>query len=146
MAGNTTAGIEADAGAKVFVDNTMISGNGTGVQPGGTVALSNSDITFSSTGISGPITSFGTNRLFGALIADRRDRTHITHTVADVLRARRLAIGRGYPDGNDFEWLRRGLAFKMSCGRLPDTGTDRCSQPTISRRKTVVRVRGFAST
>jgi hypothetical protein len=29
------------------------------------------------------------------------------YTVADVLRARILAIGRGYPDGNDFDWLRR---------------------------------------
>ena len=28
-----------------------------------------------------------------AVIADRRDRSHITHTVADVLRARMLAIG-----------------------------------------------------
>ena len=36
-----------------------------------------------------------------ALIADRRDPSHITHTVADVLRARMLAIGCGYPDGND---------------------------------------------
>jgi hypothetical protein len=37
-----------------------------------------------------------------ALIADHRDPSHITHTVADVLRARMLAIGCGYPDGNDF--------------------------------------------
>ena len=36
-----------------------------------------------------------------ALIADHRDPAHITHTVADVLRARMLAIGCGYPDGND---------------------------------------------
>src|SRR6201987_3816495 len=34
-----------------------------------------------------------------AHIADRRDPSHITHTVADVLRARMLAIGCGYPDG-----------------------------------------------
>ena len=40
-----------------------------------------------------------------AHIADRRDPSHITHTVADVLRARMLAIGCGYPDGNDFDWL-----------------------------------------
>ena len=33
-----------------------------------------------------------------ALIADHRDPLHITHTVADVLRARMLAIGGGYPD------------------------------------------------
>jgi Transposase DDE domain group 1 len=42
-----------------------------------------------------------------ALIADRRDPSHIRHTVADVPRARMLAIDCGYPDGNDFDWLRR---------------------------------------
>lgn len=31
-----------------------------------------------------------------AVIADRRDPSHSTHTVADVLRARMLAIGCGY--------------------------------------------------
>ena len=60
-----------------------------------------------------------------AHIADRRDPSHITHTVADVLRARMLAIGCGYPDGNDFDWLRCDPAFKLACGRLPDTGTER---------------------
>ena len=44
-----------------------------------------------------------------------------------------LAIGCGYPDGNDFDWLRCDAAFKLACGRLPDTGRDLCSQPTISR-------------
>ena len=53
-----------------------------------------------------------------AHIADRRDPLRITHTVADVLRARMLAIGCGYPDGNDFDWLRRDAAFKLACGRL----------------------------
>src|SRR3954451_4885041 len=68
-----------------------------------------------------------------ALIADPRDPSHIRYTVADVLRARMLAIGCGYPDGNDFDWLRWDPAFKLACGRLPDTGRDLCSQPTISR-------------
>ena len=68
-----------------------------------------------------------------ALIADHRDPVHITHTVADVLRARMLAIGCGYPDGNDFDRLRFDPAFKLACGRLPETGADLCSQPTISR-------------
>jgi hypothetical protein len=68
-----------------------------------------------------------------AHIADPRDPAHITHTVADVLRARMLAIGCGYPDGNDFDWLRYDPAFKLACGRLPDSGADLCSQPTISR-------------
>jgi hypothetical protein len=49
-----------------------------------------------------------------ALIADRRDPLHIRHTVADVLRARMLAIGCGYRDGNDFDWLRRDSAFKLA--------------------------------
>jgi hypothetical protein len=53
--------------------------------------------------------------------------------VADVLRARMLAIGCGYPDGNDFDRLRFDPAFKLACDRLPDTGADLCSQPTISR-------------
>src|SRR5438874_2139487 len=68
-----------------------------------------------------------------ALIADHRDPSHITHTVADILRARMLAIGCGYPDGNDFDRLRFDPAFKLACGRLPDSGGDLCSQPTISR-------------
>jgi len=68
-----------------------------------------------------------------ALIEDPRDPAHITHTVADVLKARMLAIACGYPDGNDFGWLRSDPAFKLACGRLPDTGSNLCSQPTISR-------------
>jgi hypothetical protein len=68
-----------------------------------------------------------------ALIADHRDPSHITRTVADVVRARMLAIGCGYPDRNDFDRLRVDPAFKLACGRLPDTGGDLCSQPTISR-------------
>ncbi len=48
-------------------------------------------------------------------------------------RARMLAICCGYPDGNHFDRLRFDPAFKLACGRLPDTGGDLCSQPTISR-------------
>jgi hypothetical protein len=44
-----------------------------------------------------------------------------------------LAIACGYADDNDFNWLRSDPAFKLACGRLPDTGNDLCSQPTISR-------------
>src|SRR5271157_3708074 len=70
---------------------------------------------------------------FAALIADPRNPTHITHMVVDVLRSRMLAIACGYPDGNDLNWLRSDPAFKLACGRLPETGADLCSQPTISR-------------
>ena len=72
-------------------------------------------------------------RTLAALIEDPRDPAHITHTVEDVLRARVLAIACGYPDGNDFHFLRSDPAFKLACGRLPETGADLCSQPTISR-------------
>jgi hypothetical protein len=50
--------------------------------------------------------------LFACQIADPRDPNHVTHSVADVLRARMLAIGCGYPDGNDLDWLRSDPAFK----------------------------------
>jgi len=72
-------------------------------------------------------------RTLAALIDDPRDPAHITHTVEDVLRGRMLAIACGYPDGNDFHFLRTDPAFKLACGRLPDTGADLCSQATVSR-------------
>jgi hypothetical protein len=47
MSENSIAGIEADPGAQVVVNNTEISYNASfGVQALGTVALSNSDISF----------------------------------------------------------------------------------------------------
>src|SRR5438046_9098161 len=81
-----------------------------------------------------------------ALIADHRDPSHITHTVADVLRARMLAIGCGYPDGNAFDWLRRDPAFKLACGRLPDSGRI-CARSRPSRVGRMRRrcARSFAS-
>jgi hypothetical protein len=68
-----------------------------------------------------------------ALIEDPRDPSLVTHSVADILRARIFAIACGYEDGNDLDRLRSDPAFKLACGRLPDSGRDLCSQPTISR-------------
>ena len=68
-----------------------------------------------------------------AEIADPRDPARVTHTLADVLRARILAIACGYEDGDDLDHLRRDPALKLACGRLPDSGEDLCSQPTVSR-------------
>jgi len=67
------------------------------------------------------------------LIPDHRDPAQITHTIADILRARIFAIACGYPDANDLDHLRHDPAFKLACGRLPDTGDDLASQPTMSR-------------
>jgi len=80
------------------------------------------------------------------LIADPRDPALVTHSVATILRARVLAIACGYEDGNDLDTLRSDPAFKLACGRLPDSGGDLCSQPTVSRwenapdLKTIIRL------
>ena len=68
-----------------------------------------------------------------AQISDRRDPTRVVHALPDILRARMLAIACGYEDGDDLDHLRRDAGFKLACGRLPDTGNDLCSQPTVSR-------------
>jgi len=67
------------------------------------------------------------------LIADPRNPALVTHSVADILRARMLAIACGYEDGDDLDHLRTDPGFKLACGRLPDSGADLCSQPTVSR-------------
>lgn len=64
---------------------------------------------------------------------DRRDPSRITHTLADMIRARAFAIACGYEDADDLDSLRVDPAFKLACGRLPETGADLCSQPTLSR-------------
>ena len=68
-----------------------------------------------------------------ALFPDSRDRQRVTHSVADILRARMLAIACGYEDADDLDHLRTDPGFKLACGRLPDSGADLCSQPTVSR-------------
>lgn len=68
-----------------------------------------------------------------AVIADPRDPLRLVHQLPEILRARILAIACGYEDANDLDRLRFDPAFKLACGRLPDTGDDLCSQPTMSR-------------
>jgi len=70
-----------------------------------------------------------------ALIPDHRDPALITHTMSDILRARIFAIACGYPDADDLDDLRKDPAFKPACGRLPESGDDLASQPTMSRRE-----------
>jgi hypothetical protein len=68
-----------------------------------------------------------------AVITDPRDPMRVVHLLPDILRARMLAIACGYEDADDLDRLRFDPAFKLACGRLPDTGRDLCSQPTMSR-------------
>ena len=67
------------------------------------------------------------------LISDPRNPAFVTHGVDDILRARILAIACGYEDADDLDSLRTDPGFKVACGRLPDSGDDLCSQPTVSR-------------
>ena len=75
----------------------------------------------------------GIARTLAPLIADPRNPLLVTHSVADILRARMLAIACGYEDADDLDHLRTDPGFKLACGRLPDSGTELCSQPTVSR-------------
>lgn len=68
-----------------------------------------------------------------AVIADDRDPSRVIHWLPDILRARILAIACGWEDADDLDTLRSDPAFKLACGRLPDSGRDLCSQPTVSR-------------
>src|SRR5690349_820322 len=68
-----------------------------------------------------------------AEITDRRDPTRVVHALSDILRARILAVACGYEDADDLDRLRSDPALKLACGRLPDSGRDLCSQPTMSR-------------
>ena len=56
--------------------------------------------------------------------------------MADILRARIFAIACGYPDADDLDDLRKDPAFKLDCGRLPESGDDLASlnQPCRARR------------
>ena len=75
------------------------------------------------------------------VLPDRRDPTRIVHSLADMFRARMFAICCGYEDADDLDHLRCDPAFKLACGRLPDSGRDLCSQPTLSRLENAPRLR-----
>ena len=58
-----------------------------------------------------------------------------------MIRARIFAIACGYEDADDLDLLRCDPAFRFACGRLPETGRDLCSQPTLSRLENAPRLR-----
>jgi len=47
--------------------------------------------------------------------------------MADILHARLFAITCGFPDADDLNDLRKDPAFKLACGRLPESGNDPAS-------------------
>ena len=66
-------------------------------------------------------------------LRDKRHPSYIEHSLEDLLRQRVFQLVCGYEDGNDSDDLRSDPALKLGCDRLPLTGEDLASQPTMSR-------------
>ena len=69
---------------------------------------------------------------------DKRDQVKVDHSIKLLMQERIYAITLGYEDANDLDRLRYDPALKTACGRLPKTGLDLGSQPTISRLENAV--------
>ena len=66
-------------------------------------------------------------------MTDPRSPERVHHTLTEMIRFRTLLIASGYPDANDCDALRLDPAVKMAVDRLPESGPDLCSQPTMCR-------------
>jgi hypothetical protein len=66
-------------------------------------------------------------------ITDDRDQRYTDHTIKEMLTQRVFQIAAGYEDCNDCDDLRDDMIFKMCAGRLPQSGQELASQPTMSR-------------
>jgi hypothetical protein len=66
-------------------------------------------------------------------IDDTRDQRYIDHTIQDLIAQRVYQIAAGYEDCNDCNDLRSDMIFKTCVNRLPQSGNDLASQPTMSR-------------
>jgi hypothetical protein len=74
---------------------------------------------------------------FAASIPDWR-RGPVRHARETLVRQRVFQIACGYEDQDDADTLRRDPLLKLVCGRLPETGRDLASQPTLSRLENAV--------
>lgn len=77
-------------------------------------------------------------------LRDDRDPHRVTHSFTDMATARMIAIAAGYEDCDDLDVLRTDPAFKIACGRAPETGADLMSQPTLSRLENLADWRALA--
>jgi hypothetical protein len=57
----------------------------------------------------------------------------VRHSLATLVRQRVYQIACGYEDQDDADTLRADPLLKLVCGRLPESGADLASQPTLSR-------------
>ncbi len=61
-----------------------------------------------------------------------------THSIGALVRQRVFQIACGDEDQNDAGTLRTDPLLKLVCGRLPESGADLASQPTLSRLENAV--------
>jgi hypothetical protein len=57
----------------------------------------------------------------------------VRHSLGTLVRQRVYQIACGYADQDDADTLRADPLLKLVCGRLPESGADLASQPTLSR-------------
>ena len=62
----------------------------------------------------------------------------VRHTLTALVRQRVFQLACGYEDQNDATALRADPLLKLVCGRLPESGPDLASQPTLSRLENAV--------
>jgi Transposase DDE domain group 1 len=74
---------------------------------------------------------------FAACVPEWR-RGPVRHSLATLVRQRVFQIACGYEDQDDADSLRHDPLLKLVCGRLPETGADLASQPTLSRLENAV--------
>ena len=74
---------------------------------------------------------------FAAAIPEWR-RGSVRHSRETLVRQRAFQIACGYEDQDDADTLRTDPLLKQVCGRLPETGPDLASQPTLSRLENAV--------
>ena len=75
----------------------------------------------------------GLTERLAACLGDRRDPAKVHHQRIEQFRQRIYQIACGYQDCNDADFLRGDAALKIAVGRLPETGGNLSSQPTLSR-------------
>jgi len=79
-------------------------------------------------------------------ITDMRDSRYVDHTVTELITQRVFQIAAGYEDCNDSNDLRGDMVFKTCAGRLPQSGGDLASQPTMSRLENAIGPRDLLKT
>jgi len=75
----------------------------------------------------------GLTARLAAGVCDARQAGKVAHLAREMLQARVFGIAQGYEDCNDFDRLGSDPGFKVACDRLPESGADLASQPTLSR-------------